>query len=113
MMQFPHCDAKVLHAPEDGCTYCNGHPDWQELRTIWGINFTGHSEPGFIKCPAEQGRPLEIIERWHGNVPMTPEQTHMDEEYWAEINATYANHEWETPATKEPSWIKRIFTTGS
>jgi hypothetical protein len=41
--QFPHCDAKVLHAPSDGCVYCNAHAEWQELRKYWGIAYTGHS----------------------------------------------------------------------
>jgi hypothetical protein len=41
--QFPHCDSRILHAPEDGCEYCNACPEWQELRKAWGIAFTGHA----------------------------------------------------------------------
>lgn len=58
--QYPHCDAKILHVPGQ-CEYCDGHPDWQELREAWGIAFTG-------ECPAEQARPLVDINRWGGNV---------------------------------------------
>ncbi|MEU7174649.1 MULTISPECIES: hypothetical protein [Micromonospora] len=39
---MPHCDQAVLHAPGE-CTYCDAHPDWQELRQLWGIAFTGHT----------------------------------------------------------------------
>lgn len=66
--QFPHCDPRVLHEP-GACRYCDAHPDWQELRLVWGINFTGKYEPGKYLCPAEYDRSKEIIERWHGNVP--------------------------------------------
>jgi hypothetical protein len=37
----PHCDQRILHAPGD-CWACDLYPDWQELRTKWGIAFTGH-----------------------------------------------------------------------
>ena len=46
--QFPHCDSRVLHGPEDGCEYCNRHPDWQELRRAWGIAFTGHTPKALL-----------------------------------------------------------------
>lgn len=78
--QFPHCDAKVLHAPGE-CEYCDMHPEWQGLREMWGIAFTGHShevikwtdwegkacEKILIPCPSELDRPLGIIEKWPGN----------------------------------------------
>jgi hypothetical protein len=67
-MQFPHCDQMILHAP-GVCEYCDRHPDWQELRTVWGINFTGERHPERTPCPAEQARSLRNIERWAGNVP--------------------------------------------
>lgn len=66
--QYPHCDAKVLHAPGD-CVYCDMHPDWQELRQTWGIAFTGRHEPGLVLCPSEQARPLSAINHWPGNTP--------------------------------------------
>lgn len=66
-MQFPHCDPKILHAPNE-CEFCDKHPKWQKLRETWGINFTGKNDPDKIKCPAEQARPLDTIERWGGNV---------------------------------------------
>jgi len=64
--QYPHCDMKVLHAPGE-CEYCDQHPDWQELRETWGVNFTGHSEEGKTQCPAERERDLNTINRWGGN----------------------------------------------
>lgn len=66
--QYPHCDMRVLHAPGE-CSYCDRHPDWQELREAWGINFTGHHDDKKLLCPAEHIRPIETINRWGGNVP--------------------------------------------
>ena len=66
--QYPHCDQMVLHAPGE-CEYCDSHPDWQELREVWNINYTGHSDPQKMQCPAEARRPAGIINRWGGNVP--------------------------------------------
>ena len=74
--QFPHCDTKVLHAPGE-CEFCDTHPDWQELREVWGIRFTGHSEPGKVPCPAERERDIDTINRWGGNrttVHLIPEE---------------------------------------
>ncbi len=68
--QFPHCDAKVLHAPNI-CEFCDRHPDWQELRILWGIAFTGENLPDLIPCPSERDRPLNNINRWPGNRPYT------------------------------------------
>ncbi len=55
-MMFPHCDQRILHAPEDNCEYCNECPEWQALRKAWGIAFTGHSPSGQLpQC----GRPMK------------------------------------------------------
>lgn len=52
---FPHCDSRILHAPEDDCEYCNRHPEWQRLREAWGIAFTGHAPRGALpQC----GKPM-------------------------------------------------------
>jgi hypothetical protein len=69
---FPHCDSRVLHAPEDNCKFCN-ESGLQEIREQWKINFTGHYDPNKTTCPAERERPLETINRWGGNVAYTPE----------------------------------------
>lgn len=58
----------VLHAPGE-CEYCDRHPDWQELRHIWGVNFTGHNEPEKTTCPAERMRAVDVINKWSGNQP--------------------------------------------
>jgi hypothetical protein len=65
--QFPHCDAKVLHAPGE-CRHCDTHPEWQQLRQTWGIAFTGYEpDAGEQPCPATVGRPIDIINQWPGN----------------------------------------------
>jgi len=63
--QFPHCDPRILHAPGE-CKYCDAHPDWQELRNQWGINFTGGTDPDRYKCPADAARG-DRHETWQGN----------------------------------------------
>lgn len=71
--QFPHCDARVLHAPGK-CEYCDLHPDWQELRKVWNVNFTGQHFEGKTVCPAEYERGMESLNGWHGNVPLPTAQ---------------------------------------
>lgn len=66
--QFPHCDQRVLHAPLE-CTYCDLHPEWQQLRQSWGIAFTGWEpsvEEHELPCPATYARG-ESLNAWHGN----------------------------------------------
>jgi hypothetical protein len=62
----PHCDASVLHAPS-ACQHCDHYPDWQELRDLWRINYTGEHDPGKAPCPSEHSRTAEIRDRWPGN----------------------------------------------
>lgn len=65
--QSPHCDARVLHAPGE-CEYCDKHPEWQELRVMWGIAFTGYEPEGKeLPDPATHNRPIEIVNAWGGN----------------------------------------------
>lgn len=71
--QFPHCDPRILHAPNE-CEFCDMHPDWQELRIIWSIAFTGYEpEEKELPCPADYARG-DNHKLWHGNVakPSTP-----------------------------------------
>lgn len=79
-----HCDALVLHAPNE-CRYCDMYPTAQLWRIKNKINFTGHYKAGFTQCPAEAQRPLETINRWHGNVAMDESQLQRDREYFAEL----------------------------
>lgn len=68
---FPHCDPRILHAPNE-CKYCDAHKDWQYLREMWGISFTGHDPKegrSMLPCPSEYARPLSTINKWDGNVP--------------------------------------------
>lgn len=75
---FPHCDQRILHAPGE-CEYCDEHTDWQKLRQVWGIAFTGHAPDGvWIKmpCPADASRPAGARNdhrRWGGNKPTKAE----------------------------------------
>lgn len=71
-MQYPHCDPRILHDPEDECEVCDQHPEWQELRKMWKINFTGKRVPDFIICPSELERPLDTINAWPNNRPYRP-----------------------------------------
>lgn len=65
--QFPHCDPRILHAPEE-CEFCDMHPDWQILRQYWRIAFTGYEpEEKELPCPADHSRG-ENHKLWHGNV---------------------------------------------
>lgn len=65
----PHCDQRILHAPDE-CWACDLYPNWQKLRQLWGIAFTGHQpktetigEEGYsftvreLPCPADYNRP--------------------------------------------------------
>ena len=82
-LQFPHCDSRVLHQKGE-CQYCDAHEEWQELRTAWGINFTGYhlkkteQDTPMLPCPSEIARPLNAINRWDGNVPFKNGQVNSD-----------------------------------
>lgn len=78
MITFPHCDAAVLHSPSQNCKYCNDS-GLQEVRRAWNIAFTGEEPVGDqTQCPAERARPVEVIERWGGNVPTSGPTFGMD-----------------------------------
>lgn len=66
--QFPHCDPRILHAPGE-CRFCDMHPEWQELREVWNIAYTGH-KPGDgtlqTPCPADHARG-SYHSKWAGN----------------------------------------------
>lgn len=63
----PHCDQSILHAPGK-CQYCDEYPDWQEMREVQRINFTGENDADKAPCPSEAFRPAEVRDRWGGNV---------------------------------------------
>ena len=63
---MPHCDSSILHAPSE-CQHCDHYPDWQELRDLWRINYTGEHDPGKAPCPSEHSRTAEVRDRWPGN----------------------------------------------
>jgi hypothetical protein len=68
---LPHCDQSALHAPGE-CTACDTFPQWQALRVIWGVSFTGHTpkESGAkIPCPSDYIRGIGGAHNWPGNQP--------------------------------------------
>jgi hypothetical protein len=66
---FPHCDARILHAPGH-CEYCDIHPEWQKLRIVWGVAFTGFEpDAGELPDPATNARGLDHLNQWGGNRP--------------------------------------------
>lgn len=64
----PHCDAAVLHAPGK-CRYCDTRSDWQDLRKLWGIAFTGQQPTDHqISCPSDFRRGFDGAgKQWPGN----------------------------------------------
>lgn len=66
---IPHCDQRILHAPGE-CDHCDKHPDWQALRQLWGIAFTGYQPEGKeLPDPATAARGIECVNTWTGNQP--------------------------------------------
>ena len=74
-LQPPHCDQDILHEP-GSCRFCDEKPEWQALRQLWGICFTGQ-EPEIvthgnhhyqmIACPSDIRRLGGVADRWPGN----------------------------------------------
>lgn len=65
----PHCDPSILHGPDSGCTFCNECPDWQALREMWQINFTGEYDTDKAPCPSVYFRSVSDRDAWPGNRP--------------------------------------------
>lgn len=101
--QFPHCDSRILHKPGE-CEYCDKHPDWQQLRFLWNVNFTGHYDLDKMLCPAEQYREKNIIDKWRGNKALTKEQ---NDEHFKQLEKSIADAlkaiEEENPGYKKTS----------
>ena len=69
----PHCDSRILHAPQ-ACDICDGFPFAQRLRDVWGINYTGESDPNKLPCPAEVARESHLLNAWaHNRARINPE----------------------------------------
>lgn len=77
IVQYPHCDKWVLHAPGERA-YCDRHQDWQLARLRLRISFTGSTQPddqwATRPCPATLFRPVEKIHRWGGNAPLQEDE---------------------------------------
>lgn len=69
---FPHCDPRILHAPGE-CEVCDKHFEWQQLRNMWGIAFTGYEPEGIeLPCPADHARGDQHTQ-WEGNQALKPD----------------------------------------
>lgn len=69
----PHCDARILHRPED-CQFCARAEVMQMEREMLGVRNTGvEGEQAGRKwpCPAELARSKESLGAWGGNRPIT------------------------------------------
>ena len=64
----PHCDPRVLHAP-NSCVYCDEVPEWQQFRIDNKINFTGENDKRKTLCPADIARGFKGAHKWGGNTP--------------------------------------------
>lgn len=73
----PHCDSRILHAPNTGCDFCTEATELQEERERLDISNSGMTNRKW-PCPADQARPRAQYEAWGGNKPKTREQ--LDEE---------------------------------
>lgn len=62
---YPHCDARILHLPEE-CHYCAEATWLQEERERLDVCNSGHGNRTYI-CPADRARGLDNYSRWHGN----------------------------------------------
>lgn len=59
------------------CRYCDARPEWQQLRQLWGIAFTGRpprvdlERPWLseVPCPSDARRPGGANQVWPGNQP--------------------------------------------
>jgi hypothetical protein len=82
----PHCDPRVLHEPGE-CSTCDVFPQYQALRILWGVNFTGgkkgmmDEDPDNWKalpCPADFARGDLQAHNWYGNRPNRPREDDRD-----------------------------------
>lgn len=64
----PHCDSSILHAP-DKCKFCAEYPDWQAMREVQRINFTGEYDVDKAPCPSVYFRTVDVRDAWPGNTP--------------------------------------------
>lgn len=87
---IPHCDMRILHAPEE-CEFCANVPELQECRKTLGIAWTGHEPDGSqVPCEADTERPPgsdSDHRRWGGNKPTS---AHGDASWPAETGASVA-----------------------
>ena len=62
----PHCDARLLHAPEDDCDFCDGATELQVERERLNISNSGRQNRKW-PCPADQARSKAQYHAWPGN----------------------------------------------
>lgn len=80
-LRFPHCDARVLHAPYE-CDFCDLYPQRQQRRLAQKIAFTGEvPEPGSSPCPSDEARGLAGAHVWVGNRPKPVKMPEITQEH--------------------------------
>lgn len=62
---FPHCDSRILHAPEE-CATCAKFEALQQERVEKGVSNTGLENRRWT-CPADLARTVEQYDAWWGN----------------------------------------------
>lgn len=65
--RFPHCEARILHAPED-CEYCADAKALQAERAALDVSNTGRTNRKW-PCPADRARSQVHQNAWPGNRP--------------------------------------------
>lgn len=70
-----HCDSDVLHAPST-CEFCDRYGKRLQISRIRRrVNFTNTDYPNWKPCPSTLRRPVEVINKWGGNVAVPKGET--------------------------------------
>ena len=64
---FPHCDARILHAPED-CSTCalDEMKHLHEEREQLEVSYSGKANRSY-PCPVDKARSAKNYNKWWGN----------------------------------------------
>jgi hypothetical protein len=79
----PHCDARVLHKPEE-CVFCARATALQEERERLEVSNTGHANRKW-PCPADKARSSQSLNAWHGNRALTQEDLDREDKEWEKL----------------------------
>lgn len=85
--RFPHCDARVLHKPEE-CVFCAKAEILQKEREDLNVSNTGHANRAW-PCPGDRQRGSTSLNAWHGNRAMTQADLDAEDKWWEEFKEKY------------------------